>query len=349
MKIHILFKFQNGPWGGGNQFLKALREKFIEFNVYTNSLEDADIILFNSYPFRAEYLFKQIYQLKRKYPKKIIIYRVDGPISLIRDRDVLIDRIIYLFNYIFSDGIIFQSQWSSNKNKQLFNIHSKNKTIIPNAPNNLIFNTSDKTELNRSKKINLIATSWSANINKGFDTYKYLDENLDFKKYNFTFIGNSPIKFKNIKYIKPLSSQKLARKLKKSDIFITASKNDPCSNSLIEALSCGLPAVVLNDGGHPELIKKGGEIFNTPKEAIEKINLVVKNYFDYKKRLPKYNIALISKSYLKFIRNIHINKKYFPKEITPSKKILFIYMNMLILRHKIQTALITITNIIWKK
>ena len=39
------------------------------------------------------------------------------------------------------------------------------------------------------QKTRLVCTSWSINKNKGFDYYKYLDDNLDFSKYSFTYMG----------------------------------------------------------------------------------------------------------------------------------------------------------------
>ena len=41
-------------------------------------------------------------------------------------------------------------------------------------------------------------------------------------------------------------------------IFIAASENDPCSNALVEALACGLPAVYRDSGGHGELAGGAG-------------------------------------------------------------------------------------------
>lgn len=35
MKIHILCEFVEGPWGGGNQFLKALRRYLRKKGVYS--------------------------------------------------------------------------------------------------------------------------------------------------------------------------------------------------------------------------------------------------------------------------------------------------------------------------
>ena len=50
---------------------------------------------------------------------------------------------------------------------------------------------------------------------KGFNYLSYIDKNLDFSKFEMSFIGNTPIKFKNIKIFRPMSPKNLQKKLKK--------------------------------------------------------------------------------------------------------------------------------------
>lgn len=332
MKIHIFYSFQKGPWGGGNQFLKALKKEFERTGVYESDFNKADAVVFNSH-----HNLESCFQIKRKYPNKIIMYRLDGPISSVRGKDKEIDRIIAMFNKLFVDGIIFQSSWCKKQNKKLFGISSKYEIVVHNAPDNKIFNKKAKKEFNPNQKIKLIAVSWSSNWRKGFNVYKYLDENLDFSRYKMTFIGNSPIEFKNIKYIKPVSSEKLAKILKQNDVFITASQNDPCSNSLIEALSHGLPAVALNDGGHPEIVQEGGELFRNKEDVIEKIEKIAKNYQNYQSQIPEFSIKKTAQNYYKFIERIYNDvseHKYQPKKITFSTKFNFYKMRLMILKWK---------------
>jgi hypothetical protein len=64
MKISINNKITEGAWGGGNQFLKALRKYFIKQECYAESLEGADVILFNSHHelksvLKLKWLFKR--------------------------------------------------------------------------------------------------------------------------------------------------------------------------------------------------------------------------------------------------------------------------------------------------
>ncbi len=302
MKINIFFPFSDKPLGGGNQFLKALRNYFIEKKIYENNPVKADVILFNSH-----HKINKLIKLKKEYPDKIFIHRIDGPVGLIRKNDNYTDKLIYEVNNYIADASIFQSKWSKQKNYE-FGIKNKNyETVIINAPNPKIFNKQDKKAPKLSEKVKLIATSWSHNMIKGFETYKWLDENLDFSKYEMTFCGNSPFEFKNIRHIKPLPSNELAKELKNHDIFITASKNDPCSNSLIEALHCGLPAIVLNDGGHPEIIGKRGLIFNKKEEIPNLIKKIASNYTFYTQNIDLPDMNKTGNRYYEFIKQIFEN------------------------------------------
>jgi len=139
-----------------------------------------------------------------------------------------------------------------------------------------------------------------------------------------TFVGNSPIEFSNIRHIKPLPPYKLADLLKKSDIFVIGSQNDPCSNSLIEALHCGLPAVARNSGGHSEIIDKSGELFNGSKDVIPSINRIVANYEKFRLSIGLATIKEVAKKYYEFMKMVYSEKenmKYEQKTVTLGKKI----------------------------
>lgn len=311
MKINIYFKLKNGAWGGGNQFLKAIREYLISINVYEEDYTKADVILFNSHQYLDDIL-----KIKLKYPNKIFLHRIDGPMVHYRGGSDRIDLFLFIINNVLADGTIFQSNYSKNA---CFDLGLKNntyETTIINAPNSKIFNFKDRTIFDKNKKIKLIATSWSSNIRKGFEVYKWLDENLDFTKYEMKFIGNSPVKFTNLKHIEPLASENLSNELKNSDIFITASQKDPCSNSLIEAIHSGLPTIVLNDGGHPEIISNAGLTFNKPEEIPQLLHNIVDNYEDYVCNIDLPNIDDVGKLYFNFCEKIYEDRTYITKRIS---------------------------------
>jgi glycosyltransferase involved in cell wall biosynthesis len=299
MKIHILFELKNVATGGGNNFLRAIKEYFIKVNSYTDEIVEADVILYNSHHFISELIVA-----KQQFPHKIFVHRIDGPIRLYNSMKDKRDFVINNANKFIADGTIFQSNWSKCRNLEMGIERNRYETTILNAPNQFFFNCDGKDQFNRNRKIKLIATSWSKNLKKGFNVYKWLDKNLDFDKYEMTFVGNSPIVFKNIIYKKPMKGQYLSNELKRNDIFITASQKDPCSNSLIEALHCGLPAIGLDDGGHPEIISSAGEVFNTKGDIIILLKKIANDYKQYQKNIRLPVINDVGKLYYDFLENI---------------------------------------------
>ena len=311
MKIIILYNFKSGAWGGANQFAHVLRQFFLKKNVYTSNLDEADIGILFSYPFGFEEVYKKIFFEKRKR-KFVVINRVYGPIFDYRPNDQMVDKINHYFNKFVSEGTIYQSLWSKNRFYAENIMKNKNSIVIHNASNPKIFNTkaSKILENNKNNKISLIASSWSSNEKKGFSVYRYLDNNLDFKKYNFTFVGNSPTKFKNIRLISAVNSEGLAKLLKESDIFIFASELETCSNSLLEALQCGIPCVARNNSSQPEIVKEGGLLFNDEGDIIEKINKLALDINKYKNQINIEGISVIGQEYLQFCKEVFYQKSF---------------------------------------
>tara|TARA_R110000744_G_scaffold63869_3_gene131398 strand:- start:5639 stop:6547 length:909 start_codon:yes stop_codon:yes gene_type:complete len=299
MKVNIVYETTDAPYGGGNQFLKAIRGNLIEGGFYAEEA-DADILLFNSH-----HNVERITKLKKRYPNKKFIHRIDGPIRLYNRMDDNRDDIVYHLNQNVADATVFQSAYSKDANIRLGIKNDKPSIIIHNATDHSIFYD---MQLEKGSKKRLIASSFSPNIKKGFHFYKFLDDNLDFEKFDLVFAGNSPVKFKNIKNLGCIPSKKLAKEMNYSDIYITASENDPCSNTVIEALSCGLPVIALDSGGHRELIGSAGEYYTKKEDMISIIEKVSENTKPYKERIISRPINEITKQYLSFFENIQYAK-----------------------------------------
>ncbi len=310
-KIHILYNIKDTTWGGGNQFLKQLRHQFQLNGVYAESIEEADIILFNSH-----HQMEDVIQVKIKYPDKHFVHRLGSVFTYARG-DKYLDRLVIDMNKSIADGTIFQSRWQEEKFHEI-GLPAGIETIIHNAPDNSIFNTRP-TGVSERDRIRIITTGWSTGDIKGFDIYEYLDTHLDFEKYQFIFLGNSKTKFKNIESFPPQISMVVASMLKGSDMFITATQHEAGSNSLMEALHCGLPVVARYSGSHPELVGSGGVLFDGKDDVLEAIEMVSSNLKLFKSRIKVLTDSKVADLY--YIFCTYIAENTIPKQYQTSKRV----------------------------
>lgn len=295
--IAIFHEYAPPPSGGGHQFMRALENEFRQrgFQIENNVLSRATpACLFNSFNFDFRRLRRQ------RHDRCRMVHRVDGPICVYRGFDDGTDRRIAAINAKLADATIFQSNYSLRKHQEL-GLEFRNPVVIPNAPDPAIFSPAGRVAFDPSRKLRLISVSWSDNINKGAPVYQWLDEHLDWSRYEYTFIGRSPVTFRNIRMIAPVASADLARELRQHDLYITASRNDPCSNSLLEALACGLPALYLNSGGHPEIAGDGGLAFDSPEEIPALLSNVMTHYASFQASIQVPAIAGIASRYLEVL------------------------------------------------
>ena len=295
-----------GAWGGGNQFQKALLGYLQERDAYAEEIEKTDAVLANSHHW-GKRLF-EVFRLKRCNPGLIILHRVDGPVSVVRSapRQLVVDQSIMGFNERIADGTIFQSMWSQGQCLALGMDASKPHVVIHNAPDPAIFYPpQERAPVNR---VRLVAGSWSINERKGFDVYQHLDEHLDFSRYAFTFVGNSPVRFRNIQHKPPMPSGALADELRSHELFVHASHMESCSNFLIEAMNCGLVPVVRNNTSHPEIVSYGGLLFEGVDDVLSKIELAALQQDDLRKTMRPPTLDEVGDAYLEFARRVREQK-----------------------------------------
>ncbi len=295
--LSIFHEFTPPPTGGGHQFLRAFwgAAEANGLKVENNSISHTTrACLMNSFNFDE----RRIRRLRRD--SVLYVHRVDGPIDTYRGRNDGVDRNIWRVNREMADKSIFQSHYSLEKHLQL-GLEFKNPVVILNAVDEEIFNLHGRLAFSREGKTRLIASSWSDNINKGAPVYQWLDEHLDWERYEFTFVGRSPIQFRNIRMIPPVDSQQMAELFRQHDIYLTGSKNDPCSNSLIEALNCGLPAIFLQSGGHPEIVQEAGFGFNEAEEIPALAGRLVDEYELRQAKIALPSLREVCAKYLKIL------------------------------------------------
>ena len=248
------------------------------------------------------------------YRNKILIHRIDGPLSYRANKKNFQNENIKIINYYLADATIFQSKWSQDENDIHF---TKFSSVIWNAPDPKLFYPTFKKKT--SKKITLISTCWSTNKNKGHKWYKFLDEFLDFNKYEMYLIGRTPFIYKNIKLISPINSEYISKYLQKSDIFIFCSKIEACSNSLLEALHTGLPIVYANGSSNNEIVNQNGISFHD-EDIINKIDYISNNLDTYKFNFNNIypDMTKVTEKYFEMFEKVSFfisKNKYYPKKL----------------------------------
>jgi glycosyltransferase involved in cell wall biosynthesis len=272
--IAMFHGFVAPPYGGGNQFLRALWNELQSrgWKLENNTISPVTrACLYNSFNFD----FDGLRAWRRDGCR--MVHRVDGPISIYRGRDEGIDRKIWAINRDLADVTIFQSEYSRARHVDLGLIF-KQVSVIHNAADPAIFHPRDRVPFERNRKVRLIATSWSDNANKGAAVLAWLESRLDWERFEFTFVGRSPVPFGRARVLPPMDSHALAEQLRAHDIFITASLHESCSNALIEALSCGLPALFVASGSNGELVNEGGLPFVDRQELPALLARMVDEY-----------------------------------------------------------------------
>jgi glycosyltransferase involved in cell wall biosynthesis len=263
--VAVFHDFHPPPYGGGNQFLLALVGEFERrgLRVETNQISGATpACLYNSFNFD----FKRLRRFAREGVR--MVHRVDGPVGVYRGFDDGTDARIRAINEELADATILQSQWSLEQHRAL-DIELRNPVVITNAVDPAIFYPSAQREPLDGRRLRVVASSWSDNPRKGVDILRWLDANIAGSRVTVTFVGQVRARFERIRVVAPVPSRELADLLRAHDAYLATSRDDPCSNALLEALACGLPAVYLRSGGHPELVRDAGIAFADTSELPE--------------------------------------------------------------------------------
>jgi len=309
--------------GGPATFMKNLKNYLDENKIsYLNTPQKAAVIFF---PVKFDtYILKYI---KNRGGK--VIQRLDGiyyPSKHGEKHREANKKIKYIY-LNQTDFAVFQSNHCKDQCFQMFG-HKKeeNYTIITNGVNKNIFYPDKKTTLD--KKIKLITTGKFRNMDMLEPVIKALDVLKD--KLDFELLIAGPVINPALKslvgrdYINCVGGKKLedvSELLRKSHIFIYSHLNPPCPNSVIEAVSSGLPVVGFDSGAMKELLYFGtdllahvsDDIFQkyedfSHKKLAEKILLSVENYEIYRKKAIEhsnlYSFEECGKKYVEVFGNL---------------------------------------------
>ena len=330
MKVSIGTNIKNGPWGGGNLFAINLKNYLIRHGheVVFNLLDsDIDIILMTEPRKTSESSSFTNFDIEKyltyKNSNSIVVHRINEC-----DERKLTN---YVNKYLLNanktaDATIFVSSWIRDIFHNL-GIEKKNNYVVLAGADKEIFNSNGYIPRKINEKFRIVTHHWGANENKGFFIYEKLDNLLNNSewadKVEFTYIGNLPknFTFKNTTHIPPLSGINLAKEIKKSHIYLTASLNEPSGNHHIEGAQCGLPLLYINSGGIPEYCSGYGVEFNH-ENFIEKLQLIMNNYEEQVKKVGEYprNSEKMCQEFTEIFENLLNNKDVIIQNRTSKNK-----------------------------
>ena len=119
--------------------------------------------------------------------------------------------------------------------------------------------------------------------------YKYLIEaikGIDNVKLTLIGEGNQEDSLKelakglDIDFVGYVKHSEIVKYYQESDVFVLPSLNEGMSNSVLEAMACGLPVIVTNVGGTKELVKGNG--FAVGKGSVSELKTIISKYINNK-------------------------------------------------------------------
>ena len=322
MKICFYYKPIQKPWGGANSFIANLRKFFIKNNVAVtyDINSDYDILFLNS-AYRApgkmvnvgniQKIRQQGYSslLRRilagnKKRKVKIVYRLDGLRKVYANIESKMDG-IQLKCIHYADKIVFQSEFALTMFRDC-GFEGDNFSIVHNGVNQDLFNMNDSVCWDGKQKLKVIACSWSTHVAKG---YKIIADFSDFDDVEVCFIGDwvKGISPKKVRILGKLSHAEIARKFKQFHVFLFPSLNEACSNTLLEALSSGLPVLYADSGSNREISEAYGVSIYTAdlRDSLDKIKRDYRILREnIKKDIDKFSIEFSGRKYLSICRSI---------------------------------------------
>lgn len=225
------------------------------------------------------------------------------------------------------------SKWLAECAKKSYLLKNKKIVVIQNGLDLSIYKNIDKNtarnllNLDKDKKYVLFgAMSSTSDKRKGYDLLKkalsILKQNFNIKNIELLVFGASkPERIENlgfnITYLGQINDDVYLNILYNcADVFVAPSREDNLPNTVVEAISCGLPVVAFDIGGMPDIIehKENGYLavpFNEAElakginfmlESKEKWNMLSQNAL--KKAKQTYDINLVSQKYIDLYKSI---------------------------------------------
>ncbi len=269
---------RSGDYGGPLVKVKRLKDEFSEYFLNYNLL----YVLSNA-PYLPEYSYKLI--KKKNIP---IVFNQNGVFYEAwyqgnwQRENARMSVPYHLANYVF-----YQSQFckkSANKylgmregdSEILYNavntdFFMPNKNSLYKKNNQFIFLLSGRTNRHLFYRVESTLRGLAAAITQGLDAKLIISGGLDTDIIKLSKELINKLKLTNlVEFTGPYKQEEAPSIYNRANAYILTTHNDACPNTVIEALSCGLPVLYSDTGGIPELVGKEAGVALQCNESWEK-------------------------------------------------------------------------------
>lgn len=295
MKVAFNQRVKEGPWGGGNRFVSALRDALLARGdqvVFDLDHADIDLILIVDPRWRNELVTFTPDAVLRHHlfrrSRSIVVHRINECDERKGTRHM--NRRLRAANAV-ADHTVFIASWLTD-----LDLWRRNPefSVILNGADPAVFFPAPGMSLAPDRPIRLVTHHWGAHINKGFDVYSRLDALLADPEWTnrleFTYIGNLPqgIDLPRTRKLPALDGKALAQELRSAHIYITASINEPAGMHHIEGALCGLPLLYRSSGALPEYCADFGLPFEGPDDMPDALKRLIECHGAKRRLLDTY-------------------------------------------------------------
>ncbi len=252
---------------------------------------------------------------------------------------IVVEHSTGYFRNLFSDKKIIIIKNALNKankvvavsnflKKKLISIGVKTKIkVIGNVVDDKTFFPIKKKQNNRLKLLIVCELVRKKNVHQLLYVLERIFKKT--KKFHLNIIGDGPERKKlekfvikrnlknNINFLGILNKSKIAHFMQKSDFLLSVSKIETFGITIAEAISCGLPCILINSGGPKDFIDSSNSHLVNNFKNLEKIitkSIYKKKIFEKKKMhlhiKSKFNVRNIRKLYNKELNNVYENFNY---------------------------------------
>lgn len=309
-KIFIPFDSYTGGVGGPATFMSHLKNYLDDkgFNYCTSHRRLGVRGIFFPISYDIELL--------KKFKKKgiTIIQRLDGVYypSKHGDTYIALNKDMKEIHNNLADIVVYQSRYSKAACEKMFGRLTGIEThIILNGTDKKVFYPSQESrkELAKENEVRILMTG----VFRHREMIEPIVRALDSVKSEFSFrlVTAGPVTNEDIRHYfeRPyivqrdgLNHAELAEELRRSDLFVYSILNPACPNSVIEAVSCGVPVVGFKSGAMEELLHFNKELLADVSDEVfqeykdfdehrlaEKILLAAREFRHFKQRALEHS------------------------------------------------------------